>query len=229
MQQLGINILDRIMNGDGSSGINGITAALGSAEDGSGFFGASRVAAETWASNYTDIMGQAGITMGNYGDTVATVLGPDGTSKSFADFSAAVQYALYGEGTKTKPADSSVNGAIEATKSTTIEYAKTAQEKFGAVAGSVTTWQTTYSGKIKTATTDTNNLNKAIQNLLGKKIEALATIKGQTEVNRLKETIEGLKDKTVNVKNNTTNTITTEYKTVGNAPSSGGTQGDGRP
>ena len=229
MQQLGINILDRIMNGDGSSGINGITAALGSAEDGSGFFGASHAAAEIWASNYADIMGQVGIIMGDYGDTVATVLGPDGTSKSFADFSAAVQYALYGEGTKAKPADGSANGAVEAAKSTIIEYATTAQEKFGAVAGSVTTWQTTYSGKVKAATQDTNNLNTAIQSLLGKNIEVIAKIKGQTEVDKLKNTIEGLKDKTVNVQNNTTNTITTEYKTTGDVPSSGGTQGDGVP
>ena len=59
----------------------------------------------------------------------------------------------------------------------------------------------------------------------------MATVKGQTEVDKLKETIEGLGDKTVNIKNNTTNTITTEYKTTGDAPAAGGggPQGDGTP
>lgn len=229
MQQLGINILDRIMNGDGASGINGIMEALGSAEDGSGFFGASRIAAEAWASSYAEIMGQAGITIDNYGNEVATVLGPDGTQKSFSDFSSAVQYALYGEGTKTKPADGSVNGAVEAAKAKTIEYAATAQEKFGAIANSVTTWQSTYSGKIKTATQDTNNLNTAIKNLLGEKIELITNIKEvQSDINKLKATIEGLGDKTFTINHNTNNTITTEYKTIGDAPNSG-TQGDGIP
>ena len=229
MQQLGINILDRIMNGDGASGINGIMEALGSAEDGSGFFGASRIAAEVWASSYAEIMGQAGITIGNYGNEVATVLGPDGTQKSFSDFSSAVQYALYGEGTKTKPADGSVNGAVEAAKAKTIEYAATAQEKFGAIANSVTIWQSTYSGKIKTATQDTNNLNTAIKNLLGEKIELITNIKEvQSDINKLKATIEGLGDKTFTINHNTNNTITTEYKTIGDAPNSG-TQGDGIP
>ena len=229
MQQLGINILDRIMNGDGASGINGIMEALGSAEDGSGFFGASRIAAEAWASSYAEIMGQAGITIGNYGNEVATVLGPDGTSKSFADFSSAVQYALYGEGTKTKPADGSVNGAVEAAKAKTVEYATTAQEKFGAIANSVTIWQSTYSGKIKSATQDTNNLNTAIKNLLGEKIELITNIKEvQSDINKLKATIEGLGDKTFTINHNTNNTITTEYKTIGDAPNSG-TQGDGIP
>jgi hypothetical protein len=99
------------------------------------------------------------------------------------------------------------------------------------VATSVTTWQTTYSGKITTATTDTSNLNTAIQSLLGKSIAVLATVTGQTDVDKLKETIDGLGDKTVNIKNNTTNTITTEYKTTGNAPPAGGggTQGNGTP
>lgn len=229
MQQLGINILDRIMNGDGASGINGIMEALGSAEDGSGFFGASRIAAEAWASSYAEIMGYAGITIDNYGNEVATVLGPDGTQKSFSDFSSAVQYALYGEGTKTKPADGSVNGAVEAAKAKTIEYAATAQEKFGAIANSVTTWQSTYSGKIKTATQDTNNLNTAIKNLLGEKIELITNIKEvQSDINKLKATIEGLGDKTFTINHNTNNTITTEYKTIGDAPNSG-TQGDGIP
>ena len=218
MQQLGINILDRIMNGDGASGINGIMEALGSAEDGSGFFGASRIAAEAWASSYAEIMGQAGITIDNYGNEVATVLGPDGTQKSFSDFSSAVQYALYGEGTKTKPADGSVNGAVEAAKAKTVEYATTAQEKFGAIANSVTTWQSTYSGKIKTATQDTNNLNTAIKNLLGEKIELITNIKEvQSDINKLKATIEGLGDKTINIK--------TKYTTEG-TPSSSGSNGN---
>ena len=233
MDTLGLNILEGVTKGeDGSQGTEGLSAALGSAEEGTGFFGESKAAAEKWEDSIETIMGYAGIDISNTKDKANEGLGKDGAQKSFVDFKTAVTEALYGKGgTKAKPAADSVNGAMDSAKGKIDTLKSTAQTQFGAVATSVTTWQSTYSGKIKTATTDTNNLNTAIQNLLGKKIEVLATVKGQTDVDKLKDTINGLKDKTVNIKNNTTNTITTEYKTTGDAPTAGGggTQGDGTP
>lgn len=230
MGTLGFNILEGVTKGaDGSQGTNGLSAALGSAENGTGFFGESKAAAETWESNIDTIMGNAGIDISNIKGKADEGLGQNGAQKSFVDFKTAVTEALYGKGgSKAQPTDNSVNGAMNASKNKIDTLKTTAETQFGNVAIAVGTWQTTYSGKITTATTDTNNLNTAISNLLGKQIEVLARVKGQTDVDKLKETIDGLGDKTINIKNNTTNTITTEYKTKGDAPNSG-TQGDGIP
>lgn len=230
MKQLGINILDAIQNGDGSSGINGLMIALGSAEDGTGFFGESKSAAEKWEENIEIIMNNAGIDISNIKTKADEGLGKDGAQKSFVDFKTAVTEALYGkDGSKTTPAEDSVNGAMAAATEKINTLQSTAETQFGKVTSSVTTWQSTYSGKVDASKTSTDNLNTSIKNLLGKEIEVIAKVKGQTDVDKLKETIEGLGDKTVNIKNNTTNTITTEYKTTGDAPATGGTQGDGTP
>lgn len=231
MDSLGLNILEGVTKGeDGTSGTSGLSGALGSAEDGTGFFGESKSAAETWEGNINTIMNNAGIDISNIKNKANEGLGKDGAQQSFVDFKTAVTEALYGKGgTKEKPAADSVNGAMDAATGKINTLKSTAETQFNNVSKSVTDWQKTYSGKIVTATTHTNNLNTAISNLEGKKIEVLANVNGQTEVDKLKQTIEGLGDKTVNIKNNTTNTITTEYKTTGEAPSAGGTQGDGTP
>jgi hypothetical protein len=80
-----------IMNGDGSTtGLTGISAALGDAEAGTGFFGESKLAAENWEKAYEGIMSEAGVDVAGVGETAGTVLGPDGTQQTFKDFSAAV-------------------------------------------------------------------------------------------------------------------------------------------
>ena len=151
MNKLGLNIFNGVTGGEGGAvGTNGLAIALGSVSDGSGFFGETAAAASTWQENYSNIMEQAGSDADGFKDTVLN--------------------ALYGAGgSKTKPADGSVNGSMAAASQKIVELEQTASSKFAAVTSSVNTWQANYSQKMKLAKDSVDNLTKSLITLLEKK------------------------------------------------------------
>jgi hypothetical protein len=122
MNKLGLNIFNGVTGGEnGTTGTNGLADALGSIDNGSGFFGETAAAASTWQESYSDIMEQAGSDADGFKDTVLN--------------------ALYGAGgSKTKPADNSVNGSMAAASEKIVELERTASSKFAAVTSSVNIW-----------------------------------------------------------------------------------------
>ena len=155
MNKLGLNIFDGVTGGEGgTAGTNGLAIALGSVSDGSGFFGETAAAASTWQESYSNIMKQAGSDADGFKNTVLN--------------------ALYGAGgSKTKPADGSVNGSMVAASEKIVELEKTASSKFAAVTNSVNTWQANYSQKMGLAKDSVDNLTKSLVTLLGQKSPAI--------------------------------------------------------
>ena len=203
MTQLGCNIMDGITNGDGSSGTNGLLAALGTVDGeggGTGFFGEANAAALGWE--------QA---------TSATL---DLIGEDYGSLQTLIQNTITGE--------NGINDTIEANKTKLGTLSKTSKDEFGKVTTEVNTWQTNYSKKVTTATSDTNNLNTAIQNLTGTSIQVIASVKGQPKVDKLKTTIEGLNNKNVTINTTHKDTFETNYVTNGTSgATSVGSQGNG--
>ena len=222
MTQMGINIVTGITGDGKTTGTSGLAAILGDADKGTGFFGASKSAATTWETAVEDIMKQAGIDISGVKTSANAALNKQtGASKDFTDFSTAVQEALYGKGgSKDKPGDGSVNGAMKSATSRIATLSSDAKAKFSEVSKSVTSWQTVYTGKINSSKTSTNNLNTAISKLSNKKIEVTQT--GITSVKNLvtslKKALDELKDKKITI----TNEIITKYTTEGTSHTDSG-------